>query len=866
VIVGGERRYAMRVWIDQARLASYGLTPADVEAALRSQNAEIPSGRVEGAGREFSVRTRGDLRTAEEFANVVVLEDENRLVRLADVADVRLGPEDDRTVARFDQEDAVGLGIVKQSKASTLDVAARVREALPALREALPPGVKLAVAYDSSVFIQNSIDEVRTTIFVAILLVVLVIFLFLKSLRATAIPALAIPASIVGAFAVAYFMGFTVNILTLLALVLAIGLVVDDAIVVLENIFRHMEMGKPRRRAAFDGSAEIGFAVVATTVSLVAVFVPVAFLTGKVGRLFNEFAITVAVAVLISGFVALTLTPMLCSRMLQPLHAAAGRETAFDRFFDAIDRIYERSVRTALRFRWAAVLGAVGVVLVAVVLFRVLPGELVPTEDRGTILAFVIAPEGATLDYTQRYMEQVEGIFRRTPEVRSIFSAVGLGFGAPGRVTDGIVFAMLKDPAERKRRQQEVTQELFPQLLAVPGVLAFAIDPPSLGGEFSATPVQFVLQAESYDDLQKATSTFLGKAAGLGYLLNLDTDLKLNKPQLEVDIDRDRAAQLGVSVADIGIALQTLLGGREVTDFKRGTKQYDVIAQLRPSERATPSAIEGIYVRGRSGLIQLASVVRVRETVAPKELNHFNRVRSATITANLAPGVTLGRALADLRRIARAELPASVRADLRGQSREFSEASGSLFLLFGLAVVFIFLVLAGQFESFIHPFTILLTVPLAVFGALVSLFVFRMSINLYSQIGLIMLIGLVTKNAILIVEYANQLRARGLDAVEGTVQAARIRLRPILMTSFSTIFGTLPIALGFGAGAEARKPLGVAVVGGMLFSTFLTLLLVPVVYALLARFTRAGAREEAPGEETSRTPAGDVIEELVPLR
>ncbi len=844
VIVGGERRYAMRIWIDPARLAAYGLTVVDVDNAIRGQNAEIPSGRVEGEQREFSVRTRGDLAQAQEFGGIFLAQRGERAVRLGDVADVRVGPEDERSVIRYNGVSAVGLGMVKQASASTLEVADAVRASLPGLRQLLPPGLKLEVAYDSSTFIADSIREVRTTIFIAIGLVILVIFLFLKSPTATLIPTLAIPVSIVGAFTVVYFAGFTVNILTLLALVLAIGLVVDDAIVMLENIYRHLEMGKSRLRAAIDGAKEIGFAILATTIALVAIFVPVAFLTGNVGRLFNEFGMTVAVSVLISGFVALTLTPMLCSKILRG-HESEGRIARFmERGFSAMDRLYSRSLAWALEHRRGVLALTACAVLAIAALFKLLPSELVPTEDRSMIVAIVAAPEGSTMAYTDRYLRQIEGILQKTPEVEAIFSAIGLAQQGPGRVTDGFCFVPLKAHGKRHRSQQAVVQELFPKLISVPGVLAFAINPPSLGGQFSATPVEYVIQAATYEDLQKAVGTMMQEAGRLPYLLNLDTDLKLNTPQIELAIDRARASDLGVSVSDIGTTLQTLLGGRESTRFRRGDKQYKVMLQVRPEERATPRAIEGLYLRGTNGLFQMANVVAARETVSPKELNHFNRIRSAKITANLAPGVTLGTALADLDRLAREKLPPGVRTDLDGESRELRESSGSLYFLFGIAVVFIYLVLAAQFESFVHPFTILLTVPLAVFGALLTLKLFGMTLNIYSQIGLILLVGLVTKNAILIVEYSNQLRGKeGLDPKEAVGRAARIRLRPILMTSFATIFGTLPIALGLGAGADARKPLGAAVVGGLFFSTLLTLLVVPVVYSYLSGRTSTVAGE-----------------------
>ncbi|HEX5031492.1 MAG TPA: efflux RND transporter permease subunit [Candidatus Eisenbacteria bacterium] len=875
VFIGGERRYAMRVWLDAQRMANRAVTTQDVERAVKAENAEIPGGRVEGIGREFAVRTRGELTTADEFGAIIIAQRGPDIVRLSDIAEVQVGPEDERSLARWNGQQAVGLGIVKQKTASTLEVAKEIRDAIPELSKLLPQGMKLDVAYDSSTFIQDSIDEVSHTILIAMCLVILVILLFLKSFRATLIPSVAIPVSIVGALAVAYFLGFTINILTLLAMVLAIGLVVDDAIVVLENVYRHMEMGKPRLKAALDGSNEIGFAILATTISLVAVFIPVAFLQGSVGRLFNEFGLTVAVAVAISGFVALSLTPMLTSRMLRPLHGGGkGWATrTFDNFFRWLDRVYDRLLRGVIRRPWAV--GGVVLLFIGVsaVCFMFMRKELAPTEDRGVAFGIVIAPEGSTLAYTDKYMRQVEAILLPMPERAGLFTATGLGFGGPGRVTNGFLFFRLKRlderpkawiptplpmlpmvhvPIYRARSAQEVVQQLFPQLISIPGVLAFVINPPSLGGQFSSTPVEYVLQADDYGTLGQAVGAMMAEGQKLGYLVNMDTDLRLNTPQLDIGIDRDRAAQLGVSVTDIGSTLETLLGGKAISDFKRGTKQYDVIAQLKPTARATPEAIEGIYLRGANGLVQLASVISVKETVAPKELNHYNRQRSATLTANLAPGVSLGQALDDLDRIAATALPSGVKHELAGQSKEFRESSNSLYLLFGLAVVFIYLVLAAQFESFIHPLTILFSVPLAVVGALISLFIFGQSMNIFSQIGLIMLIGLVTKNAILIVEYANQLRGRGQELTEAVIHAAEIRLRPILMTSLATIFGVLPLAIGIGAGAESRRPLGIAVVGGMLFSTFLTLLIVPLVYRLLGRYTHLKTAEGVEGSaETS---------------
>jgi multidrug efflux pump len=598
-------------------------------------------------------------------------------------------------------------------------------------------------------------------------------------------------------------------------------------------------MGKSRWQAAIDGSKEIGFAIVSTTIALVAVFVPLAFLGGNVGRLFNEFGVAVAVAVLISGFVALTLTPMISSQILRPLHGIGKgwASRSFDAFFENLNKFYDRLLRGALRHRILMITSAVVVLLLGFVLFRLLPSELVPTEDRGVGFGIVIAPEGATLEYTDTYVREIEKILLALPEREGLFTATGLGFGGPGSVTNSFMFLNLKSRSDREKSQQQIVQELFPRLLGIPGVLAFVINPPSLGANFSASPVEYVLQGDNYEELNQAVGTMMGEASQLGYLINLDSDLRLNKPQLDIHIDRERASGLGVSVADIGSTLETFLGGRVVTDFKRGTKQYDVILQVKREARSTPDAIQNLYIRSKGGLVQLANVVNVEKTVAPKELNHYNRIRSATISASLVPGVTLGKALDDLDRIAQEKLPTGIKREYAGQSLEYKSSSSALYFMFLLALIFIYLVLSAQFESFIHPFTILLSVPLAVFGALLTLYIFGESLNIYSQIGLIMLIGLVTKNAILIVEFANQQRARGLNLIEAVIEAATIRLRPILMTSFATIFGILPIAIGLGAGAESRRPLGLVVVGGMLFSTFLTLVIVPVVYTLLARFT-----------------------------
>ncbi|MBK6422574.1 MAG: efflux RND transporter permease subunit [Gemmatimonadetes bacterium] len=835
--IAGERRYSMRLWLSTAALAAYDVTVQDVEAAVRDRNVEVPAGRIESTKREFTVRSLGELKTPEEFQELVVRNTGSQLVKLKDLARVELGPEDERGALRFKGATALGVGIVRQSKANLISVADEIRSAMPAIQASLPPGVKLEVAFDGSVYVRRSIQEAQETLVIAAGLVILIIFVFLRNLRATIIPGLAIPTSIVSTFAIMYFLGFSVNNLTLLALTLAIGIVVDDAIIVLENAYRHQEeLHEDPVTAATNGTREIAFAVIATTISLVAVFTPLAFLQGNTGRLFNEFGIAVAGSVLISGFVALTLTPMLCARVLRvpPRHGALYQ--ALERGFDGLANGYARSLGWALRHRALVValvlLSAGG----SVFLFQGLKREFVPPEDRGWFLTFAIAPEGSTLEYTDAYMHRLEDVLARTEGIEAYFSITGGFLGAPSQ---GIVFSLLKDWGERTKSVDDIIGEVQPQYFGVPGVMAFASNPPAFGG--FGKPMQFVVQHPDFDSLVHGVDTLLKRARQVPGLVNVDSDLRVNKPQLTVAFDRDRAEDLGVPVGDVAGALQVLLGGRRISTFTRENKQYDVIAQLTAGERATPSDMTGIYLRGRDGgLVQLNSVATVTEGVGPRQLSHFNRIRSATIDANLLPGFTLGEALDSMRALGREVLPAGSSVALSGESRELEESGSSLYFAFVLALVVVFMVLASQFESLIHPFTVLLAVPLAITGALLTLFVFRSTINLYSQIGMVLLIGLVTKNSILLVEYANQLKERGMATLDAVVEAARIRLRPILMTSVSTIMGALPIALGLGAGSISRRPLGYAIAGGILVSTLLTLYVVPVVYTI---FDRAMTRE-----------------------
>lgn len=828
--IAGERRYSMRVWLSASELAARGLTVQDVEAAIRSRNVEVPAGRIESNRREFSVRSLGELKTPLEFGELVVASQAGQLVKLKDLGKVELGPEDERSALRYKRTPAVAIGIVRQSKANLLDVADAIRAELPNIQQALPGGVQVAVAFDQSVFVRRSITEAQETLVLAGFLVVVIIFVFLRNLRSTIIPALAIPVSIISTFAVMYFLGFSINNLTLLALTLAIGIVVDDAIIVLENAFRHQEeLKKEPEQAAIDGTREIGFAVIATTITLIFVFTPLAFLQGNTGRLFNEFGIAVAGSVAISGFVALTLTPMLCAQILKLPKQHGALFQAFERGFNGIASAYARSLSWALRRRTVVLIGAVGTVVLAFGLFQVLKREFIPREDRGFFITLIIAPEGSTLAYTDEYQRRVEEIVARTADVEGFFSVTGGFLGSPSR---GIIFTRLVDWAARDRMVWDVIGEVQPQYFGIPGALIFANNPPAFGG--FGNPVQFVIRHPDFAQLTRSMDTLLKRARQVRGLVNVDTDLRVNKPELTVGFDRDRAEDLGVPVRDVAGTLQTLLGGRQISTFTRDNKLYDVIVQLDPAARATPSDVSGLYVRGRDGaLVQLSALTRLDEGVGPRSLAHYDRVRSATLTAGLAPGFALGEAIDSLRAIAAEVLPAAGSTRLAGESRELEESGSALYFAFGLALVAVFMVLAAQFESLIHPFTVLLAVPLAVTGALLTLKLAGSTINLYSQIGMILLIGLVTKNSILLVEYTNQLRERGLSLFDAVRESGRIRLRPILMTSVSTITGALPIALGLGAGASSRRPLGYAIVGGVLFSTILTLYLVPVAYTLL---------------------------------
>jgi multidrug efflux pump len=851
VRIFGERKYAMRVWVDPDKLAAFRLTPQDVEDAIRRSNLEVPAGRIESQQREFSVTSRTDLMRPGQFGDIVVRTVNGFPVRLRDVARVQEGPADERSSVRLNGRPAISAGVIRQATANPLELSKGVREMIPRLKADLPADISIEIANDNSVFIDRSVKNVYVTIAEAVALVALVIFVFLRTVRASVIPIITIPVSLIGTFAMMALAGFTINTLTLLALVLAIGLVVDDAIVVLENIFRHIEEGMEPFSASIRGAREIGFAVVAMTLTLAAVYAPLAFTPGRTGRLFMEFALALAGAVVVSGFVALTLSPMMCSLLLKHNPRPNWFDRSMERWLTALSDGYGRLLRWVLRkARWAVV----GVMLVcAGAIALIYPGmkqELAPLEDRGTILAVVNAPDGATLDYTNRYAQALEGVGRQYKEFDRIFANVG----NPTVAQASVVYRTV-DWNDRSRSTLDIARELQPKFNALPGVNAFPITPPSLGQGFRERPVNFVIQtSDSYENLNRVVRQMLDEIAKNPGILSPDVDLRLNKPELRIDVDREKAADLGVSVEVVARAIETMLGGRNVTRYKRDAEQYDVIVQTEPSGRTTPEDIERIQVRGRNdAMIPLSALVKVSEGVSPRELNHFGQRRSASITANLAPDYSLGQALAFLDQTAARVLKPGYTTDLNGTSREFRSSQGALVIVFVLALVFIFLVLAAQFESFVDPLVIMLSVPLSMIGALLALKLSGGSLNVYSQIGLITLVGLITKHGILIVEFTNQLRRQGQPITDALIKASAQRLRPILMTTGAMVLGALPLALATGAGAESRQQIGWVIVGGMSLGTLLTLFVVPTMYSLLAR-------GRVPGANTTATLASPAME------
>lgn len=854
VPIYGERRYAMRIWLDPERMAGYRLTTQDVEDAIRRNNLELPAGRIESQQREFSVTSQTELARPAQFSDIVIRTVNGFPVRMRDVARVEESAASDRSRVRLNGRDAISMGVIRQATANPLELSAGVRAMLPTLKADLPADITIDIANDNSLFIDRSVKSVYQTIAEAVVLVALVIFVFLRTLRASIIPIITIPVSLVGSFALMALAGFSINTLTLLALVLAIGLVVDDAIVMLENIYRHIEEGLDPFSAAIKGAKEIGFAIVAMTLTLVAVYAPLAFTPGRTGRLFVEFALALAGAVVVSGFVALTLSPMMCSLLLKHNPKPNWFDRSMERWLTAMSDAYGRLLRWVVTARWGGGGGlrgalfqarwlVVGVMLASAVglalVYPKMKQELSPLEDRGTILVNVTAPDGATLDYTNRYALELEKIGRDYPEFDRIFANIG-----NPTVAQGSVIYRTVDWEQRERSTLDMARELQPKVGALPGVNAFLITPPSLGQGFRSRPLTYVIQtSDSYENLNAVTRQMLAEMAKNPGIIAPDADLRLNKPELRVSVNRERAADLGVGVDVVARAIETMLGGRTVTRYKRDAEQYDVIVQTEARGRTTPENIDSIYVRGRNdAMIPLSSLVNVQESVSPRELNHFGQRRSVTITANLSPDYSLGEALKFMDDTAAKVLKPGYTTDLNGTSREFKSSQGALGVVFVLALVFIFLVLAAQFESFIDPLVIMVSVPLSMIGALLALQWSGGSLNVYSQIGLITLVGLITKHGILIVEFTNQLREEGMEMVDALVKASAQRLRPILMTTGAMVLGAVPLALATGAGAETRSQIGWVIVGGMSLGTLLTIFVVPTMYTLFARKAVPGAK------------------------
>ncbi len=868
VRVGGAQTYSMRVWLDRREMAARGLTVADVEAAMRAENVELPAGSIESRTRQFTVRLRRAFQTADDFAKLVLAKgDDGYLVRLGDVARVAREPEETRNLFRGNGEPMVGLGIIKQSTANTIEVARAVKALARQINPTLPDGMALRESYDTSVFVEGAIREVLVTLGIAIALVVLTIFLFLGSARATLVPAVSVPVSLISTFIALNVLGFSVNLLTLLALVLAIGMVVDDSIIVLENIFRRMdEEGETPLVAAYRGTRQVGFAVVATTLVLIAVFVPISFLGGDIGRLFAEFALTISSAVAFSSFIALTLAPVIASKVLKK---STGRNpvTAFvEAGFHFSQRIYGRILAFVLRHVVVAGLVFLGMMAGAVWLLNTIPSEYAPREDRGAFFVLIDAPEGTTHAALAESMDEIERLmmpYIESGEAIRLLLRAPRAFGATESFNSGIAIFVLSDWSKR-RSAWEIMPEVRAALADIPGVRAFPVMRQGFGTR-TRKPVQFVLGGGSYEELVQWRDILLAKIQEEGLPLDgIDWDYKETKPQIEVLIDYDRAAELGVTIGNIGRTLETMLGNRRVTTYIDDGREYDVILEGERERQRTPSSLENLYVRSeRSGqLIPLSNLVTLEEFADSTALNRYNRLRSITIEAGLGEGYPLGRALEDLTRIARENLPASAVIDYKGQSRDFMGTGQSMLFVFVFGLAIVYLVLAAQFESYMHPLVIMLTVPLAVAGGLLGLFLTAGTLNLYTQIGLIMLVGLSAKNGILIVEFTNQLRDAGMGFDEALAEAARVRLRPIVMTGITTAAGTIPLILAFGAGAETRAVIGIVVLSGVLVATVLTIFIVPLGYKLLARGTGSPGRvamrlmRESGGRPDGNDPAG----------
>ena len=828
VTIWGENRYAMRLWLDPVKMAAYQITPMDIKAALDRENVELPSGSIEGNEIERSIRTLGLMITPEEFNNLIIKEDNYRIVRFGDVGFAELDSENRKNILRRNGIPMVSTVIIPQPGANQIEIADEVQIRLEQMQKDLPEDVIVEVAYDSTRFIRASINEVKSTIFIAFALVVIIIFLFLRDWRVTLIPTIAIPVSLIGVFFIMYLAGFSINVLSMLAVVLAVGLVVDDAIVVVENIYQKIEKGMVPREAAIEGSKEIFFAVVSTTITLVAVFIPIVFLEGMTGRLFREFSIVVSGAVIISSFVALTFTPMLASKMLvrREKHNWFMRKT--EPFFVKMNGSYEKGLVYFIAHKvWVIPIFVVTVALIFV-FFRAIPSEMAPLEDRSQVMVRTSLPEGATYEYTRDYTSRISNLVDSlVPEKEGNMTIIFGSFG--------MVRLTLPDMTERARTQMEIADVLSNAVRKETAARAFVQQQSTFGGRRGGMPIQYVLQAPTIDKLEEFIPLFMSKVNESPYFQMADVNLKFSKPETRIVIDRDKASLLGVSTRDIGQTLQYALSGQRLGYFYMNGKQYQILAEINRQQRNTPLDLKSIYLKNNTGhMIQMDNLVELEESVAPPQLYRYNRFNSATISAGLAPGYSLGQGLDEMDRIAKSTLDDTFRTALEGESRSFRESSSSLMFAFLLALVLIFLILAAQFESFKDPFVVMLTVPLAVTGALFFMWMLGITMNIYSQIGIIMLIGLVAKNGILIVEFANQRQAAGFSKLESIQGASVQRLRPILMTSVSTILGLLPLAFAVGEGANGRVAMGVAVIGGLLVSTLLTLFVVPAMYMFIS--------------------------------
>ena len=846
VRVGGQQRYAMRIWLDRDALAARDLTAGDVENALRAENVELPAGRIESDARDFTLRVERSYRTPADFARIPLGKGaDGYVVRLGDVAKVELASTERRAYYRSNGEPNIGLGIIKTSTANSLDVARAARAEAERIQQSLPKGTRIFVAYDTTVFIEAAVERVWHTLFEAIALVLLVIWLFLGSARAALIPAVTVPVCLVAAFIALYAFDFSINLLTLLALVLCIGLVVDDAIVVLENIQRRADLGEPALVAAKRGTAQVAFAVISTTAVLVAVFLPIGFLEGNTGRLFRELSVALAAAVAISVLVALTLTPMMSSKLVKP--HAADRPNRFHAFIarqlDRTARGYRRLLDRNLDRTWlfgALMLAALGG---AALLFRVVPGELAPPEDRGVFFASVVGPEGAGYDYTVGQVQQVEKLLLRDTgagkPMQRVNTRVPGTFGSSEEMHTGQAIVFLQDWDKRTITTDEVVSKVRKELGALPGV---RVNPQLRTGltRGGGQPFQLVLGGPDYAELAQWRDRVLARLEQNPNFFSADSDYKETRPQMRVEIDRVRAADLGVSVNEIGRTLETMMGSRKVTTFVDNGEEYDVVLQAGRAARATPADLAAIQVRGRDGaLIPLSNLVKIGELAEAGSLNRFNRLRAITISAGLAPGYRMGDAITWVEQVVKEELPPTAQIDWKGESREFRKAGGAVLITFAMALLVVYLVLAAQFESFLHPLVIMLTVPLGVAGALLGLWIGGSTLNLFSQIGIVMLVGLAAKNGILIVEFANQLRDEGRDIREAILESCAVRLRPILMTSVATIMGAIPLVVAGGPGSASRSTIGIVVIAGVAFSTLLSLFVVPAFYRVIAPYTRS---------------------------